>query len=70
MKFLAIALIVAGAVGLAYGGFSYTKDTTAMKVGPMELTVREKKTVNVPIWAGIVAIVIGGGLLVTGGRKI
>ena len=68
-KLIAIILIVGGLLGLAYGGFSYTKDTTALKLGPIELTVKEKETVNVPIWAGIGAIVIGGLLLALGGRK-
>jgi hypothetical protein len=69
IKLVGVLLIVLGALGLAYGGFSYTKDTTALKVGPLEMTVQEKKTVNVPIWAGIGAIVVGGVLLVMGGKK-
>lgn len=69
IKMLGLALIVAGALGLAYGGFSYTKDTTAVKLGPIELSVKEKETVNVPLWAGIAAIVIGGGLLAFGGKS-
>jgi hypothetical protein len=68
-RLIAIVLIVAGVLGLVYGGFSYTKDTTAVKVGPVELTVKEKQTVNVPMWAGIGAIVIGGLLLVLGNKK-
>lgn len=68
IKLVAIALIVAGALGLAYGGFSYTKDTTAVKLGSVELSVKEKETVNVPIWAGIAAIVAGGLLLVFSGK--
>lgn len=69
IRIIGIVLIAAGALGLAYGGFSYTKDTTAVKLGPLELSVQEKKTVNVPVWAGIAAIVVGGLLLVVGGRK-
>ena len=68
-RLIAIVLIVAGVLGLAYGGFSYTKDTTAVKVGPIELSVREKQTVNVPVWVGIGAIVIGGVLLILGNKK-
>lgn len=68
-RFIAVALIVAGVLGLAYGGFSYTKDTTAVKLGPLELSVKEKKNVNVPMWAGVGAIVIGGLLLVMGNKK-
>lgn len=69
IRLIAIALIVAGVLGLAYGGFSYTKDTTAVKLGPIELSVKEKQTVNVPMWAGIGAIVAGGLLLVLGSKK-
>lgn len=68
-KLVAIVLIVAGALGLLYGGFSYTKDTTQVKLGPLELSVKEKETVNVPMWAGIGAIVAGGLLLVMGGKR-
>jgi TRAP-type C4-dicarboxylate transport system permease small subunit len=68
-RFIALALIAAGALGLAYGGFSYTKDTTAVKLGPLELSVKEKQTVNVPLWLGVGAIVVGGLLLVVGGKK-
>ena len=69
VKLVAIALIVVGVLGLAYGGFSYTKDTTVVKLGPLEISAKEKQTVNVPMWAGIGAIVAGGLLLVWGGKK-
>jgi hypothetical protein len=68
IKLVAIALIIGGVLGLAYGGFSYTKDTTAVKIGPIELSVKEKETVSVPIWAGIAAIVSGGLLFAFGGK--
>ncbi|MFW2355338.1 hypothetical protein [Hydrogenophaga sp.] len=68
-KLVGIILIAAGALALVYGSFSYTKDTSAVKLGPLELTVKEKETVNVPVWAGVGAIVIGGLLLVMGGKK-
>lgn len=69
IKLVAVALLVAGVLGLVYGGFSYTKDTTVVKLGPIEVTAKEKQTVNVPLWAGIGAIVVGGLLLTVGGRK-
>jgi hypothetical protein len=69
MKIAAIVLVLAGALALAYGGFSYTKDTHDVKLGPIELSVEEKKRVNIPVWAGIAAIVIGVGLLAGGARK-
>lgn len=69
IKIVAMLLIVAGALGLAYGSFSYTKDTTAVKIGTLELSVKEKQTINVPMWAGIAAIVGGGLLLAMGGKN-
>ena len=69
VKMLAIAIIVGGVLSLGYGGFSYTKDTTAVKLGPIELSVKETKTVNIPLWAGLGAIVLGGLLLVFSGKK-
>jgi hypothetical protein len=52
-------LILAGVLGLAYGSFSYTKDTQQAKLGPIELSVKNKETVNIPVWAGVGAIVAG-----------
>jgi uncharacterized membrane protein len=69
VKIIGIALIVLGALGLAYGSFSYTKETHDVKVGPIELSVKDKETVNVPVWVGIGAMVIGGLLLVFGSKK-
>lgn len=69
VKIFAIALLIAGTLGLAYGGFSYTTDTTVVKLGSVELTAKEKETINIPMWAGIAAIFAGGLLLVTGNRK-
>ncbi|MBU7573467.1 MAG: hypothetical protein ACT6UH_12310 [Hydrogenophaga sp.] len=68
-KLVGIVLIVAGVLGLVYGSFSYTKDTEAVKLGPLELSVKQKETVNVPVWAGVGAIVVGAVLLVLGGKK-
>lgn len=69
IKVGAIALIVAGVLGLAYGGFSYTKDTHEAKIGPIELSVSERQTVNVPVWAGVVAIAAGAALLLFGSKR-
>jgi len=69
IKIAALVLIVAGVLGLAYGGFSYTRQTHEVKLGPLEMSVQEKETFNVPVWAGVGAILIGGGLLFFGGRK-
>jgi hypothetical protein len=69
VKIVAVLLIVAGLLGLAYGGFSYTKDTTVVKLGPIEVSAKERQTINVPMWVGIGAIAIGGLLLVLDRRK-
>ncbi len=63
VKMLAIVLIVAGALGLAYGSFTYTKETHQAKIGPIELSVKDKETVNVPVWVGVAAMVAGAFLL-------
>ena len=68
-RMIAILLIVAGVLGLAYGGFGYTKGTHQAQIGPLDLSVKESQTVNIPVWAGIGAIVAGGLLLVLGARK-
>ena len=69
IKAVAFALILGGALGLVYGGFTYTKETHEAKLGPIQLTVKDKETVNIPVWAGVGAIVLGGVLLVFGGAK-
>ena len=62
-KMLAVLLIIAGSLGLLYGGFSYTKETPVAKVGPVELSVNETKDVNISVWLGVGAIAAGIVLL-------
>ncbi len=69
MKVVGIILILVGAVALAYGGFSYTKETHEAKIGPLSLSVKEKEQVNVPQWVGIGSILAGVALLVVGRKK-
>ena len=68
-KIIAILLLVAGAASLALGSFSYTKDKTVLKVGSLEVSAKEKEQVNLPVWLGVGAIVVGGLLLVVGRRS-
>ena len=63
LKGVAFALLVAGVLALVYGGFAYTKRTHQATVGPIDFSIKEKETVNVPVWAGVGAIVVGGVLL-------
>lgn len=67
-RIAAIILIVAGLLGLLYGSFTYTKETHKAQVGSIELSVKDKETVNVPLWISVGAILIGGVLLISGGR--
>jgi multidrug transporter EmrE-like cation transporter len=69
VKIVGVVLIVAGILGLAYGSFSFTKETHEAKIGPLELQVKEKEMVNVPVWAGVGAIVIGAVLLVVPAKR-
>jgi uncharacterized membrane protein YidH (DUF202 family) len=68
LKVMALALIAAGILGLIYGGFTYTKNTRQAKIGPLEITMDQKETVNVPVWAGVGAIIVGAGLLLAVSR--
>ena len=69
IKIVAIALIIAGLLGLVYGSFSYTRETQEAKIGPLELSIKDKQTVDIPVWAGVGAIVAGGVLLLVASKK-
>lgn len=69
IKLVGIVLIAAGALGLVYGGFSYPSETTALKLGTVELKVQETKTVNVPLILSAAGIVVGVAMLVFGRSK-
>lgn len=69
LRLAGIALIAVGILGLVYGSFSFTKETHQAKIGPIELSIKDKQTVNVPVWAGVGAIVIGGALVIFGGKR-
>jgi uncharacterized membrane protein YidH (DUF202 family) len=64
VKIVAIVLIAAGVLGLAYGGFHYTKETQKAQLGKIELSVKERKAVIIPVWTGVGAIIVGAGILV------
>jgi len=68
-RLVAIVLIVLGAFGLAYGGFTYTKDRHTADIGAVHVTVDEKAHVNVPAWAGFAAVLAGVLLLVVPTRN-
>jgi TRAP-type C4-dicarboxylate transport system permease small subunit len=70
MRMKAIVLLLAGALGLVYGGFSYTGETHEAKVGPLEISISEKQRVSVPMWAGVALVIAGGGLLLMQRREV
>ena len=69
MKLIAIVLIAGGVLALVYGGFTYTRESSDVEIGSMELSIDDKERVNVPVWAGVGLIVVGGGLLLLGGGR-
>ena len=66
---IGLVLIVAGLLALVYGGFTYTRETHTAKIGPLELSVKEKERVNVPLWAGVGGVAAGTALLLAAGKK-
>jgi hypothetical protein len=62
-KLVGAVLLALGILALAYGGFTYTKDTDKVDVGPIHFEVKDKETVNVPLWAGVGVAIVGGILL-------
>lgn len=69
VRIVGAVLVIAGALALAYGGFSFTKETHKAEIGPLKFSVAEKENVNIPQWAGLVAVIAGVVMLVVGGRK-
>ena len=69
VKVVGALLIAAGILALVYGGFSYTRETHEAKLGPIELSVKDKERVDVPVWAGVGAAALGAALLAFGGRR-
>lgn len=63
MKTVALIIIALGVVGLAYGGFSYTRSTSETQIGPIDIVTHDRQRVNIPVWAGVAAIVVGAGIL-------
>ena len=66
MRMIGIVVLAVGILALAYGGFSYTRETHDVKLGPVEFSVKEKERVNVPLWAGVALAVVGAGVLISG----
>ncbi len=69
-KIIAILLVAIGVIGLVYGNISYTKEVQNTQIGPVELSIKDKETINIPIWAGVGSIVVGSMFLLIGRRKL
>jgi drug/metabolite transporter (DMT)-like permease len=69
LKLLGLALIVVGVLALVYKGFNYSEDTHAARIGSLELSLKEKRQVTIPTWAGVAAVIAGAGCLLAGGRR-
>lgn len=69
IKILALALIVLGGLGLLYGRFTYTSETHEAGVGPNDPSVQDSETVHFPDVAGVIVLLLGGGLLFSAGKK-
>ena len=69
MRLVGIVVLAVGILALVYGGFSYTRETHDVKLGPVEFSVKEKERVNVPLWAGVALAVVGAGLLIAGKKQ-
>jgi hypothetical protein len=69
VKLAAIVLMIVGLLGIGYGRFSYTRETEEAKIGPFELTVKDTQTVNIPVWAGLAVVAVGGALFLLASKK-
>jgi hypothetical protein len=69
IKIIALLLIIGGALGLAYGGFTYSRKSTVAEIGPIEINANTHHTVNVPVWVGIGGIAVGALLLALGNKR-
>lgn len=70
IRLIGMVVLILGILGLVYGGFSYTQETHDADLGPIEVEFKDKERVNVPVWAGVVATVAGGALLLFGRNKV
>ncbi len=62
MKVLGIALIAVGILMLVFRGFSFTQEKKIVDIGPLEINQKQKKSVDWPLYAGI--ITLGAGVVV------
>ncbi len=68
-RIVGLILILLGLAGVAWGGFTYTKERHDVDLGPVDLSVTEKKTVPIPPIAGAVAVAAGLVLILVDRRR-
>jgi uncharacterized membrane protein len=69
LSILGVVLIILGLVAMLAGGFTYTKDKETADLGPVDITVKDKEHVRVPMPVSAGAIVLGVVLLFAGRRS-
>lgn len=69
LTLIGIILIVLGAVGLIYGGITYTSSKNVVDMGSMHLQVDQKKKIPLSPIAGAAAVVVGVVLVIVGRRR-
>ncbi len=69
LRLTAILIIIGGVLALVYGSFTYTKVTQETNVGPIDLSIKEKETINIPVWTGAGAIAFGSLILLFGNKR-
>jgi len=62
-------IIIAGVLSLVYGGYTYTRQTHDFKLGSLDVSVYQTETVDIPLWAGILAMGVGGFMFLLGDKK-
>jgi hypothetical protein len=65
MRMLGILLLVLGVAGVAWGGFSWTREKTVLDAGPIELRTDQRESLPIPPILGVVCLIAGGALLFT-----
>lgn len=65
MKALGMVLVIAGLLGLIYGGITWTRQDTIVDAGPIEITKDKREGVAIPPLAGALAVVAGVAIIAT-----
>lgn len=68
MRAFGFVLLILGLIALVHGTFFVTRDEKKAELGPIKVTVQERERFEVPVWASVLAVLAGGGLIAAGGR--